>query len=62
MSQFAGDDTMSILDSINDGKHVVPKEPEEVLATTTKRKLLIAVIVVAAVAVFGLAIYLTSIL
>ena len=62
MSQFAGDDTMSILDSINDGKHVVPKEPEEVLATTTKRKVLIAVIAGAAVAVFGLAIYLTSIL
>ena len=62
MSQFAGDDTMSILDSINDGKHVVPKEPEEVLATTTKRRLLIAIIAVAAVAVFGLAIYLTSVL
>jgi hypothetical protein len=62
MSQFAGDDTMSILDSINDGKHVVPKNPDDILPTTTKRKLLIAVIAVAAVAVFGLAIYLTSIL
>ena len=28
MSQFAGDDTMSILDSINDGKHFVPKDTE----------------------------------
>ena len=28
MSQFAGDDTMSILDSINDGKHVVPLDTE----------------------------------
>ena len=62
MSQFAGDDTMSILDSINDGKHVVPKNPDDIFPTTTKRKLIIAVIVVAAVAAFGLAIYLTCIL
>ena len=30
MSQFAGDDTMSILDSINDGKHIVPTYDEVV--------------------------------
>ena len=46
MSQFAGDDTMSILDSINDGKHFVPKDTEPKPSMGWKKILAICLAVV----------------
>ena len=54
MSQFAGDDTMSILDSINDGKHIVPKEPKTILPENKVMKLIVLILLLGAfVALFA---------
>ena len=48
MSQFAGDDTMSILDSINDGKHIVPKEPKTLLPENKVLKIIVLILLAVA--------------
>ena len=48
MSQFAGDDTMSILDSINDGKHIVPKEPKPFLPENKVLKIIVLILLAVA--------------
>lgn len=50
MSQFAGDDVISVYDTINDGKAFVPKEPE--YEPYSRRKKIFFIIVGVAVAVF----------
>lgn len=50
MSQFAGDDVISVYDTINDGKAFVPKETE--YEPYSRRKKIFFIIVGVAVAVF----------
>ena len=57
MSQFAGDDTMSILDSINDGKHFVPKDTEPKPSMGWKKILAICL----AVVVLGITVHILAV-
>ncbi len=54
MSQFAGDDTMSVYDMIADGRHFVPKETEETEPRLSKKGKIIIACAVAAVIVIAL--------
>lgn len=50
MSQFAGDDVISVYDAVNDGQHFLPKDQE--YEPNSLRKKILLIIVGVAVAIF----------
>ena len=50
MSQFSGDDVISVYDSVNDGQHFIPKDQE--YQPMSRGKMIKWIIIGAAIAIF----------